>query len=93
MSGFKSWLYENDIVCFVLKANHTRMQIREKTLLWPNLSCLDLPVVRIFYICYFISTFINSFPYCGPTRPPGAMILINYLSYYVRELSCKLQLF
>jgi hypothetical protein len=34
----------------------------------------------------------NSFPYCGPTRPPGAMILRNLLLYYIVELSCKFPL-
>jgi hypothetical protein len=35
----------------------------------------------------------NSFPYCGPTPPPGAMILTKLILYYVRKLSCKFQLF
>jgi hypothetical protein len=29
----------------------------------------------------------KSFLYCGPTRPPGTMILSNSLLYYVREFS------
>jgi hypothetical protein len=31
----------------------------------------------------------KSFPYYGPSRPPGIMILINLILYYVRKLLYK----
>jgi hypothetical protein len=34
----------------------------------------------------------HSFPYCGPTQPPGAMILTNINLWYVWKLQNKLQL-
>jgi hypothetical protein len=40
MSGFKSWFYENNIVCFVLKGAENlpaRGRKTGKTLFWPNL--------------------------------------------------------
>jgi hypothetical protein len=48
---------------------------------------------KIFEIFSYISTCKNSFPYCGPTRPLGAMILTNLLLHYIRKVPCKFQLF
>jgi hypothetical protein len=62
--------------------------------------CVNLnfsgPVVlekRILKIFSNIHTCKNSFPYCGPTKPPGAMKLTNLLLYYIKKLSCKFELF
>jgi hypothetical protein len=54
------------------------------------------PVViskKIFKDISYIKIGKNSFPYCGPYRLPGAMILTNLILYNVRKLSCKFQLF
>jgi hypothetical protein len=48
---------------------------------------------KIFKMFPYINGCKNSFPYCGPIRPTGAMILTNVLVYYVRKLSYKFQLF
>jgi hypothetical protein len=43
MLGFKSWLYENDIVCFMLKGLKTYPHAdakQRKTLFWPKLFFL-----------------------------------------------------
>ena len=34
-----------------------------------------------------------SFPYCGPSRPPGIMIRTILNLHYIRKLSCKYDLF
>ena len=47
---------------------------------------------KIFEICFYIELCKHSFPYCGPTRPPGAMILTNFNLRYVWKLQNKLQL-
>ena len=33
------------------------------------------------------------FPYCGPSRPPGTMMLTILNLQYIRKLSCKYDLF
>ena len=33
------------------------------------------------------------FPYCGPSRPPGIMMLTILNLHYIRQLSCKYDLF
>jgi hypothetical protein len=33
------------------------------------------------------------YPYCDPSQPQEAMVLINLILHYVRKLSCKYQLF
>jgi hypothetical protein len=44
MSGFKSWLYKNDIVCFVLNGAENADTKQRKTLhvLWPYNQFLTL---------------------------------------------------
>jgi hypothetical protein len=34
-----------------------------------------------------------SFPYCGPSRPPGTMMWTTLNLHYIRKLSCKYELF
>ena len=34
-----------------------------------------------------------SFPYCGPSRPPGIMMLTILNLHYIRKLSCKYDVF
>ena len=53
------------------------------------------PVVlekKIFNFFSYINMCKNGFPYYGPTRPPGAMILTNLYLHYVRKLPYKFQL-
>jgi hypothetical protein len=33
------------------------------------------------------------FPYCGPSRPPGSMMLTILNLHYIIKLSCKYELF
>ena len=47
---------------------------------------------KIFEICFYINICKNSFPFCGPTRPLGAMILTNVNLRYVWKFPYKLQL-
>jgi hypothetical protein len=47
---------------------------------------------KIFKFFSNINTCKNDFPYCGPTRPPGAMIFTNLYLHYVRKLPYKFQL-
>ena len=35
----------------------------------------------------------NGFPYCGPSRPKGTMMLTILNLHYIRQLSCKYDLF
>jgi hypothetical protein len=38
----------------------------------------------------YIDIYKTAFPYCGPIQPPGAMIFINLILYFVREFSWSL---
>ena len=42
-------------------------------------------------IFFNINTY--GFPYCGPSRPPGTMMLTILNLHYIRKLSCKYDLF
>ena len=58
----------------------------------PNLIEIGLLVLekKIFFninICEY------SFPYCGPSRAPGTMMLTILNLRYIRKLSCKYDLF
>jgi hypothetical protein len=50
---------------------------------------LEKKILKVFS---YINTCKNGFPYCGPFRPPGAMILKNLYLHYVRKLPYKFQL-
>jgi hypothetical protein len=49
-----------------------------------------LVLEKIFF--FDISTSEYSFPYCGPTQPPGTMIWRNLNLHYIRKISCKFDL-
>ena len=57
----------------------------------PSLNEIGLLVLeKIFFninICQY------GFPYCGPSRPPGTMMLTILNLHYIRKLSCKYDLF
>ena len=59
-----------------------------------NLKFSGLVVLekKIFKHFSYINTCKNGFPYCGPARPPGAMIWTNLNLHYVRKLPCKFEL-
>jgi hypothetical protein len=44
---------------------------------------------------FFFNIDIDGFPYCGPSQPPGAMLLTNLNLHYtwIRKLSSKYELF
>ena len=57
----------------------------------PSLNEIGLLVLeKIFFninICQY------GFPYCGPSRPPGTMMLTILNLHSIRKLSCKYDLF
>ena len=54
----------------------------------PNLIEIGLLVLeKKINICKY------SFPYCGPSRPPGIMMLTILNLHYIRKLSCKYDLY
>jgi hypothetical protein len=65
--------------------NNLNFVLCQKSLIW-NLAFLALWFFRKRF-------WKNSFPFCGPTRPPESMILTNVILYYVRKLSCKFGVF
>ena len=57
----------------------------------PSLSEIGLLVLE--KIFFNINTCKYGFPYCGPSRPPGTMMLTILNLHYIRKLSCKYDLF
>jgi hypothetical protein len=50
---------------------------------------LEKKILKYFF---YINICKNGFPYCGPTLPPGAMILTNLNLHYRRDLPSKFEL-
>jgi hypothetical protein len=48
---------------------------------------------KIFKYFSYLNICKNGFPYCGPTRPPGGMILTILIMHSVRKLQYKFDFF
>jgi hypothetical protein len=75
-------LYLNNLEFPVLKSDLCQV--------WLKLACWFCMEKKIFFninICKY------SFPYCGPSGPPGTMMWTILNLHYIRKLSCKYDLF
>jgi hypothetical protein len=48
---------------------------------------------KIFKYFSYLNTCKNGFPYCGPNRPPGGMILTILIMHYIRKFQYKFDFF
>ena len=56
-------------------------------------SLIEIGLLVLEKIFFNINICKYSFPYCGPSRPPGTMMLRILNLHYIRQLSCKYDLF
>ena len=56
-------------------------------------SLIEIGLLVLEKIFFNINICKYGFPYCGPSRPPGTMMLTILNLHYIRQLSCKYDLF